>query len=245
MTQAKATRHAMAQATILVVEDEVRAQRLLRLNLEPLGYQVVTHGVAQGIPEIIDSYDPALVLLDLKLPDGNGFEVCQHIRSRSPVPIIILSAFDQPNDKVYGFAVGADDYVTKPFDPQELAARIEAVLRRVQGRSLHQPTLFHCGTLTIDFEQRLVTLDGNEVALSRTEYRLLDYLARNAGRVLVADALLTRVWGPEYIGDYASLHLYISRLRRKLGDGAHNPRYIVTKPGIGYMMPADPENVAR
>lgn len=224
------------QGTVLVVEDQPRSQRLLRLNLEPLGYRVIVTDRAAEATAVVENNDLDLVLLDIKLPDGDGFEVCERIREMSSVPIIILSASVQAADKVHGLSLGADDYITKPYDPTELGARIEALLRRVQGRPLTQPSLFHCGPLTIDFEQHLVTLNGEEIQLSRTEYRLLEYLALNAGRTLVADALLVKVWGPEYAGDYASLHLYISRLRRKLGEDAHHPRFIVTKPGIGYMM---------
>jgi DNA-binding response OmpR family regulator len=168
--------------------------------------------------------------------------VCRRIRARSSVPVIIVSAFGQPADKARGLSLGADDYVTKPYDTIELSARIEAVLRRAQGRPPMQSSIFRCGVLTIDYEQRLVTMSGKEIQLSRTEYRLLEYLSLNAGRTLVADALLSKVWGPEYLGDYASLHLYISRLRRKLGEDAHGSRLIVTKPGIGYMMPNDSED---
>ncbi len=226
------------QTTILVVDDDVRAQRLLRLNLEPLGYRLITVGAAHQVGDAVDVHQPDLILLELKLPGGDGFALCQQIRATSSVPIIIVSAFGQQADKVRALALGADDYLTKPYDPAELAARIGAVLRRVQGQHLQGQALFHCGPLTIDFEQRRVTVHGDEVSLSRTEYRLLEALAHNAGRVLVADTLLATVWGAEYLGDYASLHLYINRLRRKLGENGRNARLIRTKPGIGYMMPA-------
>lgn len=228
------------QGTILVVEDEVRAQRLLRLNLEPLGYRVITTDRAALVMEAIENHMPDLVVLDVRLPDGNGFDVCRELRSVSNVPVIFLSAYGQAAERIRGLELGADDYISKPYDPLELAARIEAVLRRVQGRAPTRETIICCGPLSIDVEQRLVMLHGEEIHLSRTEYRLLECLALNAGRTLVADALLSKVWGPEYVGDYASLHLYISRLRRKLHEDSHQPRLILTKPGIGYMMPADP-----
>jgi DNA-binding response OmpR family regulator len=237
MAIAMKPRSRVRHTTILVVEDELRSQRLLRINLEPLGYHVITLDHAEDITDAIEAYEPDLVVLDIKLPDADGFEVCRRIRAQSSVPLIIVSAYGQPADKARGLELGADDYVTKPYDAIELSARIEAVLRRAQGRPVAKSALFHCGPLTIDYEQHLVTLNGKEVQLSRTEYRLLEYLALNAGRTLVADALLSRVWGPEYIGDYASLHLYISRLRRKLGEDAHASRLVVTKPGVGYMMP--------
>lgn len=226
------------QGTILVVEDEVRAQRLLRLNLEPLGYRVITVDRAATVADAVESYAPDLVVLDVLLPDGNGFDVCQQIRAISNVPVIFLSAYGQAADKARALELGGDDYVTKPYDPIELSARIEAVLRRTQGRQAEARQVYHYGSLCIDPEQRLVLLDGVEIHLSRTEYRLLECLAMNAGRTLVADALLAKVWGPEYVGDYASLHLYISRLRRKLRESSSQPRFIITKPGIGYMMPA-------
>ena len=208
-------------STILIVEDEVRAQRLLRINLEPLGYRVLTADQAAKALEIVEQQQPDLIVLDLDLSKtdatgADGFVVCKQVRERSSVPIIVLSAFTQTQTKVRALQAGADDYVTKPYDPAELSARIDAVLRRTNNRPLQQQPLFVCGPLTIDFDQRRVTIDGKEVSLSRTEYRLLEYLAQNAGRTLVADAVIANVWGPEYMGDYASLHLYISRLRRKL-----------------------------
>ncbi|HEX6292705.1 MAG TPA: response regulator transcription factor [Herpetosiphonaceae bacterium] len=227
------------QGTILVVEDELRSQHLLRSSLEALGYQVVTLDQAAGVIDAVEAHTPDLIVLGINVPDHRGFEVCQRIRAQSSVPVIIVSAFGQPADKARGLELGADDYIAKPYDTIELSARIKAVLRRVQGRPMSQSALFSSGPLTIDYDQRLVTLNGQEVQLSRTEYRLLEQLALNAGRTLVADALLSKVWGPEYIGDYASLHLYVSRLRRKLGEDGHASRLIVTRPGIGYMMPND------
>jgi DNA-binding response OmpR family regulator len=242
MVDAKAKVHIMStihppQVTILAVEDEPRSQRLLRVNLEPLGYRIVLSDRAADVEQLVEMHEPDLVLLDIDLPDGDGFHVCERLRARFDVPIIFVSAYDQPTYKARGLGLGGDDYIGKPYDPIELVARIDAVLRRVQGRPLASPAVFHCGPLAIDFGQHRVMLDGVEVPLSRTEYRLLEYLAQNAGRTIVADTLVTKVWGDQYLGDYASLHLYISRLRRKLGEDSRNPRYILTKPGIGYTMP--------
>ena len=225
--------------TILIVEDEPRSQRLLRLNLEPLGYAVITSAKAAGVLDLVRVHKPPLIVLDLRLPDGNGFDLCQQIRRESAVPIIILSAYGQLDDKLRGFEVGADDYLTKPYDAPELAARIDAVLRRTRGEAVKHRASYQSGPLTIEFDQQRVTLEGRDVALTRTEYRLLEYLAVNAGRPLIADAILANVWGMEYMGGYASLHLYISRVRRKLGDDAQRPRWILTKAGIGYMMASD------
>jgi len=225
------------QGTILVVEDELRSQRLLRNHLELLGYRVITLDHAEAVTDAVEMHEPDLVVLDVRPTDADGFDVCRHIREISSVAVIIVSVLGQPADKARALQLGADDYVTKPYDTLELSARIEAVLRRTQGCLMAQPSLFRCGALMIDYARRSVTVNGREVQLSRTEYRLLEHLALNAGRTLVADTLLSKVWGPQYVGDYASLHLYVSRLRRKLGEDAHTSRLIVTKPGIGYMMP--------
>ena len=141
------------QGMILVVDDEPRAQRRVRLHLEPLGYHVLTVDDAQGVKEALVAHEPDLIVLDLRLPDGDGFELCQGIRAISPVPIIILSAYSQITDKVRALGLGADDYLTKPYDPSELGARIEAVLRRVDGRAPQPLAVFRSGPLTIDFAQ--------------------------------------------------------------------------------------------
>jgi DNA-binding response OmpR family regulator len=225
------------QGTILIAEDDLRSQRLLRSHLEPLGYRVITLDHAEGVADAVEMHEPDLVVLEVNLLDTDGFDICRHIYELSSVAVIIVSVLGTPADKARALQLGADDYVTKPYDTIELSARIEAVLRRIQGRSAAQSSPFRCGSLMIDYVRRLVTIDGREVQLSRTEYRLLEHLALNAGRTLVADTLLSKVWGPEYVGDSASLHLYVSRLRRKLGEDAHTSRLIVTKPGIGYTMP--------
>jgi len=226
------------QATVLVIDDEVRSQRLLRMNLEPLGYRVATLGAASDGPELIEQHRPALIVLDLRLPGTDGFDLCRQVRAVSSVPIIIVSGSSQSLDKVRGLELGADDYVTKPYDPAELAARIGAVLRRVQGLPPVAPPIFQCGELEIDFSQQQVTVAGHEVRLTGTEYRLLECLAQNAGRTLVVEALLAKVWGPDYGGEYALVHLYISRLRRKLGESSREPRLILTKRSVGYQMVA-------
>lgn len=226
------------RTTLLVIDDEVRSQRLLRVNLEPLGYRVVTLSTASDGTKLLEQHNPSLIVLDLKLSGTDGFELCRQVRAVSSVPIIIVSGSSQAADKVRGLHLGADDYITKPFESAELAARIGAVLRRVQGLPPSAPPILQCGELEIDFSQQQVTLAGYEVRLADTEYRLLECLAQNIGRTMVVDALLAKVWGPEYTGEYASVHLYISRLRRKLGETAQQPRYILTKPGIGYQMVA-------
>jgi DNA-binding response OmpR family regulator len=238
MTIGHAPNIAGGKSRILVIEDDVRSQRLVRLNLEPLGYQVIVHDRGQGIARLLEIHTPALVVLDMRLPDSDGFAVCSTIREISTVPIIFLSAYGQVADRVHGFELGADDYLVKPYDGMELAARIDAVLRRVQGQPLQRRTIFESSGLKIDYNQMTVSLNNEPVHLTRTEYRLLAYLAQNVGQTLVADAILTKVWGAGFVGDYAALHLYVSRLRRKLKDDPRHPRFIVTRPGIGYLMPA-------
>ena len=224
--------------TILAIDSDPRAQRRIRRDLDPRDYQVLatTHG--QQALDLIRTHSPALVLLEAQLADRDGVALCRQIRAESAIPIIFLSASVPSSAIVRAFAAGADDYLTKPYDPLELAARIGAVLRRSAAPAPPQPPAFQAGPLTIDFPLRRVTLNGSEVPLSRTEYRLLEHLAHHAGRTLVADALVVQVWGPEYAGDVASLHLYISRLRRKLQENGATARLIVTKPGIGYELRA-------
>jgi two-component system KDP operon response regulator KdpE len=222
---------------ILVVDDDVRSQRLLRSTLEPLGYQVIVHPSAQGIARLLEIHDPALVILDLRLPDGDGLAVCSAIRDVSDVPIIFLSAYGRASDRVRGFELGADDFLAKPYEGAELAARVDAVLRRVQGKPLKHVVTFDAYGLIIDLDQQLVTLDDEPLHLTSTEYRLLTYLAQNAGHTLVSNTILSKVWGAGFVDDYPALHLYVSRLRRKLRDDPREPHLIVTRPGIGYIMP--------
>jgi DNA-binding response OmpR family regulator len=222
---------------ILIVEDEPRYVRLLRANLESLGYDVASASSGQDIERELACTMPSLVVLDLMLPDIDGFEVCERIRAVSDVPLIVLTARAQQSDIVRGLKLGADDYVTKPFDMEELLARIEAVLRRRASTGVRaEDQEFAVGDLVVNFAERRVKIAGREIPLTRTEYRLLAELARHAGRVLVADHLLSAVWGREYRGEYRSLHLYVSRLRRKLGDPSRHPRYIITRYGIGYAL---------
>lgn len=222
---------------ILLIEDEPRYVRLLRANLESLGYDIASMQSGQQIERELAGLRPSLVILDLMLPDVDGFEVCERIRAVSDVPIIVLTARAQQADIVRGLKLGADDYVTKPFDMEELLARIEAVLRRRSSAGVRaEDQEFRAGDLVVNFAERRVKIGEHEIPLTRTEYRLLAELARHAGRVLVADHLLSAVWGREYRGEYRSLHLYVSRLRRKLGDTSHKPRYIVTRYGVGYAL---------
>jgi DNA-binding response OmpR family regulator len=228
----------MAGERILVVDDEPRYLEILRFNLEAAAYRVDSAATGEEALLALEGDEPELIVLDLMLPDLDGFDLCGLIRERSTCPIIMLTAKGAEEDKVRGLRLGADDYVTKPFSVQELLARIEAVLRRarIPEPDESEPPIVSVGDLRIDRNRKQVTLAGREVRLSPTEYRLLLCLAASAGIVLGRDELLTRVWGKAYEGEDEILRVTLWRLRQKLGDDA--PRYIVTRPGLGYMLTA-------
>jgi len=222
---------------VLVVDDERRYRELLDLNLSRRGYRVLQAADGLSALNLVEAEAPDLVVLDLKLPDMDGYEVCRRIRDHSSVPIIMLTAKAEQAEKIRGLQLGADDYVTKPFSADELLARVDAVLRRSEAaRGASMSATFDAGHLHIDFSEHRVTLRGREVALSAGEYRLLAQLAANAGRVMVQDELLRRVWGPDYSGATALLQTAIGRLRRKIEDEPAAPRYILTKRGVGYLL---------
>lgn len=221
---------------MLVVDDDVRILRLVQRILEMEGYLVLRAINSQAAFKIMDEGIPDVVLLDIMMPDIDGHTVCRRIREFSPVPIIMLTAKSGDEEKVQGLDAGADDYVTKPFSAAELAARVRAVLRRSRLWEEHPEPELRCHDLVIDFACRKVTQADGEVNLTATEYRLLSYLARNAGRVVTPGQVVEEVWGEEYLGETHLLQVNMARLRQKLGDNARNPRYIQTRPGIGYMM---------
>jgi DNA-binding response OmpR family regulator len=228
-------------AVVLVVDDEPRYVRWITVNLRASGYRVLTAGDGQTAVDLTAAERPDLVLLDIGLPVLNGLEVCRRIREFSIVPIIMLTAKAAEADKVAGLDAGADDYLPKPFGPPELLARVRAALRR--SRYAESPTVepvFRHGALAIDFARHAVSHGGEPVALTPTEYKLLVQLARHAGRVLLPEELLTAVWGPEYRDEPQHVRLYVSRLRRKIEPDPEHPRYVLTKPGIGYLF-APPE----
>lgn len=231
--------------TILTADDDPQLLRLVTRNLQLEGYEVLAASDGQQALEQIEAKIPDLVLLDVMMPKMDGFTVCHRVREFSTVPIIIVTARGQDQDKVRGLDLGADDYLTKPFSVDELLARVRAVLRRAQfttsENSQSLRTTVAIGRLTVDYAQHMVLMDGKEVTLTPIEYRILAYLAQNAGRVVTQDLLLEHVWGAEYIGESHMLQVNINRLRRKLeGDPAH-PRYILTKVGVGYMLTTQPE----
>lgn len=220
----------------MIVDDDERTVRMISNMLQLEGYNVIAAGDGKTALEQFDSGNPALVLLDIMMPGMSGYEVCRRIREFSQLPIIMLTAKDSEQDTIDGLDAGADDYITKPFLAREMLARIRASLRRSHLWDEQPAAAFHSGDLTVDFAANRVTLVGNEIQLTATEYRLLSFLARNAGRVLTADAILTNVWGEGYYGDIHLLQVTIANLRNKIGDNARNPSHIITRSGIGYMM---------
>ena len=229
---------------ILVVEDEPRVVRLVSEVLKAVGYRVVAAATGDSAIEMFALEQPDLVLLDILLPHGpDGYEVCRRIREFSSVPVIMLTAKARESEMLRGFDVGADDYLTKPFNAKELVARVRAVLRRSERSEEAIVATLRCGELEIDFARRSIRVRGEMVHLTRTEYALLRELALNANRVVVHGDLLTAVWGPEYRNDVDYLRAYVRYLRRKLEADPSNPRYILTSQGVGYMLSC-PEQVS-
>lgn len=222
---------------ILVVDDEERILNFLRSKLRASGYEVLTAtDGAEGL-EQAQAQEPDLIVLDLIMPKMNGFDVLKQLRSFSAVPVIILTARGADVDKVKGLKLGADDYLAKPFNPDELVARIEAVRRRIEPARRDRPVeSLSLGDVMIDFRRHNVAVRGEEKPLSRIEWLLLSELARNVGRIITYRELLTRVWGPEYRDDVQLLRTWISRLRYKLEREPNNPRFIRTMPKIGYII---------
>ena len=223
------------KASVLVVDDDVRMLRMITRILELEGYRVLKAIDGQAALEVLDEETPDLVLLDIMLPGMDGYALCRCIRQFSPVPIVMVTAKGNDEEKVRGLDAGADDYVTKPFSANELGARVRAVLRRTKPWEDRPEPALHFDDLVIDFARHRVTQGNQEVNLTATEYRLLCYLVHNAGRVVTPDQTLNNVWGEEYIGEPHLLQVTIARLRQKLKDDAKNPRYILTRPGMGYM----------
>jgi DNA-binding response OmpR family regulator len=222
---------------ILVVDDEPHVVHLLRANLAIEGYEVLVAEDGRQALEILKNQTPDLMILDLMLPGLDGYEVAQRAREFSPVPIIMLTARTSEIDIIRGFDAGADDYLTKPFSVNELMVRVRAVLRRAKyPEELTSRPPFKAGGLHIDFSQHLVKIGEKEIALTPLEYRLLAFLAANAGRVVLHQDLLRNVWGPEYREETEYLRVYVRYLRQKIEKDPSKPEYILTKPGAGYML---------
>jgi two-component system response regulator RegX3 len=220
---------------VLVVEDEESFSDALSYMLRKEGFEVSVAATGTSALTEFDRSGADIVLLDLMLPEMSGTEVCKQLRSKSSVPIIMVTARDSEIDKVVGLELGADDYVTKPYSPRELVARIRAVLRRqiTDSAELATPTLA-AGPVRMDVERHVVTVNGDTVPLPLKEFELLELLLRNAGRVLTRGQLIDRVWGADYVGDTKTLDVHVKRLRSKVEPEPSTPRYIVTVRGLGY-----------
>jgi DNA-binding response OmpR family regulator len=226
-----------SKATILAVDDEPHVLKLVKANLESSGYKVLTATDGAQAIETAERELPDLVILDIMLPKMDGYAACRRIRDFSSVPVIMLTARSAEVDLVHGFEVGADDYLTKPFAVTELLMRVQAVLRRSKWpEEVLARQRFEAGPIAIEFAQHRVTVEGQIVKLTPTEYRLLAYLASNANRVLMHRELLRAVWGPEYGDETEYLRVYIRYLRQKLEPDPSHPRYLLTQPGAGYML---------
>jgi two-component system KDP operon response regulator KdpE len=221
---------------VLVVDDEPRMIGFIRMNLEIEGHQVIeAHSGVEAL-EAIRTKLPDVVLLDVMMPDLDGFETLRMLREFSNIPVIMLTAKGEENDKVYGLELGADDYVTKPFGPRELSSRIKAVLRRAEipAATPEQAILKIDDRLQVDFNRREVVVEGNHIKLRPTEYRLLYHLIENAGWTVPHDQLLAKVWGYEYRDEAHYVRLYVNYLREKIEKDPSNPQYILTERGVGY-----------
>jgi len=222
---------------ILVVDDEKSILRLITFNLEKEGFQTIVANAGNEALAKINTEQPDLVILDLMLPGLDGLEVCRRVRQEGlPVAVIMLTAKDQEIDRVLGLELGADDYITKPFSPRELVARVKAVLRRTSAREeISQPGgRLKIGPLTIDAERYEVKVGGKQVELTPKEFELLEFLARNAGKVMTRDVLLNSIWDYTYDGDTRIVDVHVSHLREKIEANPKNPVYIKTVRGVGY-----------
>ena len=222
------------QNTIVVIDDESQIRKILSITLEAQDYKVIEAAKGKDGIIAVANYHPQLVILDLGLPDKDGFSVLSEIRTWSSVPVIILSVRDSEDSVVKALDLGADDYITKPFNTKELLARIRANIRRVQ--LIDNESIFENGNLKIDLVKRLVYKNNVELKLTNTEYLLLQIFFRNIDRILTQNYLLKEVWGPTHTEDTQYLRVFIGQLRRKIEDDAANPKYLVTDSGVGYRM---------
>jgi two-component system KDP operon response regulator KdpE len=220
---------------VLVVDDEPRMIRFIRMNLELEGHQVIEASNGAEALEQVRQHLPDLVIMDVMMPKMDGFEALHLLREISTVPVILLTVKSDEEDRIRGLELGADDYITKPFSPRELASRVNAVLRRASWPTLTPRTILKIDDrLSVDFNRHQVIVDGERIDLLPTEYRLLSHLIQNAGWVLPHDSLLAKVWGYEYRDETHYLRLYINYLRKKIEEDLNNPKYILTERGVGY-----------
>jgi len=228
----------MTEASILVVDDEPKLVRLITEVLTATNFAVLSTAIGGHAIEIVAMEQPDLMILDIALAgEMDGFGVAHSVREFSSIPIVMLTAKARESDLLHGFEVGADDYLTKPFSSKELLARVRSLLKRARMATIAPPKAFiQCGPLSIDLARRRVTVNGQDIRLTPTEYNLLHELATHPNQVLFHEALLTAVWGFEYRNDLDYLRAYIRYLRRKLEPDPTNPQLIITQPGVGYLM---------
>jgi two-component system KDP operon response regulator KdpE len=219
---------------VLAADDEAGILRMIKLELSSQGLRVITASSGEEALRLLDEHRPDIVLLDIVMPEMNGLETMRLVKDRRNVPVILLTARDREADKIRGLEMGADDYLAKPFSPDELTARVRAVLRRSIG-SQSTGNVVKAGDIEIDLTRRVVTRDGEPVNLTRTEWMLLQHLAANPGKVMLNAELLTKVWGPEYRSDLQYLRVWVSRLRQKIEKNPSQPMMLKTFTGIGYM----------
>jgi DNA-binding response OmpR family regulator len=231
----------LAEPIVMSVDDEGGILRMIDAELSSQGFRVITATNGEDALRMAEEQRPDIAVLDIMMPGLSGLEVMRKLRERGSMPIILVSAKNTNMDKVRGLELGADDYMSKPFDPEELSARIRAVLRRTSADEARPCSVVRAGNVEVDLERRLVKKDGELVRLTRTEWMLLQHLAANAGKVMVNNQLLSKVWGPEYREEFQYLRVWVFRLRNKLEDDPANPAIIKTLTGIGYLFCADGE----
>lgn len=220
---------------VLVVDDEARMRRFIRMNMELEGYQIIEAENGVVALEQIRQHTPDLVIMDVMMPEMDGFETLRLLREISTVPVILLTVKSDEEDIIQGLGLGADDYITKPFSPRELVSRVAAVLRRAEWPAPPPRTVLEIDDrLSVDFNRHQVLVNGERIDLRPTEYRLLNHLIQNAGWVVPHETLLAKVWGYEYRDETHYLRLYINYLRKKIEEDPANPKYILTERGVGY-----------
>ncbi len=226
----------MNNQRILVVDDEKSLLEVVSYALKEAGYKVATASDAQEAEDLFRQFEPQLMILDIRLPDQSGFELCRLIRSNSDIPVIILSAKSEEVDKVLGLELGADDYVTKPFSPRELVSRVRAHLRRLEEASPRKSSIINIKDLKMDLESHQVFMGGKLVNLTNVEFQILTLLAKNHGKVLSRLAILNHLWGSGYVGDDRTIDVHVHNLRDKLEADSQKPNYIITVRGYGYRL---------
>jgi len=229
------------QSVVLVADDDPSILKLVRLELSEQGFRVLTAETGEHALQIIDEQHPDLLVLDVILPGISGLEVMRRVQQKTTVPIVLLTARNTDRDKVRGLEMGADDYLAKPFNPEELTARVRAVLRRARRPAGATNSVLKVRDLEIDAERRVVSRDGEIIRLTRTEWNLLQSLVEHAGKVMLTGEILSKVWGPEYRDDVQYLRVWVSRLRQKLEPDRPEESLIKTFPGMGYMLEAPAE----